>query len=175
MTWKSFHNRGEILRTVIATANVRRDGILPMDVAGVTETFGDELSLLATLQLKWHTRLAGHIEHELMTQPLNLESAVESAWGAAADDMPGVRLILDHYRAEPVDEAMAVAMAKATVKEHMMLALMAGRSSHDGATAVPVGAAIESRARHTHRGVPTITVDLKQPSLLDRLKAVVAA
>jgi len=175
MTWKSFHNRGEILRTVIATANVRRDGILPMDVAGVNETFGDELALLATLQLKWHTRLAGHIEHELMTQPLDLEAAVESAWGAAADDLPGVRMILDHYRAEPLDQAMSTAMAKATVKEHMLLATMAGRSSFDDATAVPVGAAIETRARHAHRGVPTITVDPKQPSLLERLKAVVAA
>ena len=34
MTWKSFHRRGEILRTVIATADARRDGLLPMDVAG---------------------------------------------------------------------------------------------------------------------------------------------
>ena len=49
MTWKSFHNRGEILRSVIATAGVRRDGYLPMDVSGVAETFGDELTLLAAL------------------------------------------------------------------------------------------------------------------------------
>jgi hypothetical protein len=175
MTWKSFHNRGEILRTVIATANVRRDGVLPMDVAGVTETFGDELTLLATLQLKWHTRLAGHIERELMTQPLDLQGAVEAAWGAAAADMPGVRAVLDHYRAEPLDAAMAKAMTKATAKEHMLLATMAGRSSVADASAVPVGAAIEARARHAHHGVPTITVRGKQQSLLERLKAVVAA
>ena len=43
MTWTSFHHRGEILRAVIATADVRRDGVLPLDVAGVAETFGDEL------------------------------------------------------------------------------------------------------------------------------------
>ncbi len=175
MTWKSFHNRGEILRSVIATANVRRDGVLPMDVAGVTETFGDELTLLATLQLKWHTRLAGHIERELLDQPLDLGRAVEAAWGAAADDLPGVRRILDHYRAEPLDEAMAEAMNKATVKEHMLLATMAGQSSIDDASAVPVGAALETRARHSHRGVSTLTVEAKQPSLLERLKAVVAA
>ena len=34
MTWKSFHNRGEILRSVTAAANTRRDGLLPMDVDG---------------------------------------------------------------------------------------------------------------------------------------------
>ncbi|MDQ4053784.1 MAG: hypothetical protein M3237_13925 [Actinomycetota bacterium] len=175
MTWKSFHHRGEILRTVIATANVRRDGVLPMDVAGVTETFGDELSLLAALQLKWHTRLSGHIERALGTQPLDLEGAVESAWRDAADDMPGVRRILDHYRAEPVDQAMADAMRKATVKEHMLLATMAGRSSVYDESAAPIGAEIETRARHAHRGVPTFTMEPKEPSLFERLKAVVAA
>ena len=55
MTWTSFHRRGEILRDVIASANRRRDGRLPMDLIGVAETFGDELSLLGALQLRWHT------------------------------------------------------------------------------------------------------------------------
>ena len=175
MTWKSFHNRGEILRTVIATANVRRDGVLPMDVAGVTETFGDELSLLAALQLKWHTRLSGHIERALVAQPLDLEVAVQSAWREAADDMPGVRLVLDHYRAEPADEAMATAMRKATVKEHMLLATMAGRCSVYDQSAAPIGAEIETRARNAHQGVPTFTMKRKELSFLERLKAVVAA
>ena len=99
----------------------------------MAETFGDELTLLAALQLKWHTRLSGHIERELVTQPMDLEGAVEAAWGHAADDLPGVRRILDHYRAEPIDAAMAEAMTKATVKEHMLLAVMAGKSSVDDA------------------------------------------
>ena len=150
MTWKSFHNRGEILRSVIATAGVRRDGILPMDVSGVAETFGDELTLLAALQLKWHTRLSGHIERELVTQPMDLEGAVVAAWGHAADELPGVRTILDHYRAEPTDAAMATAMAKATGKEHLLLAVMAGKSSVADPKAVPIGAEIEKRARDAH-------------------------
>lgn len=175
MTWKSFHNRGEILRSVIATADARRDGILPMDVDGVTQTFGDELTLLAALQLKWHTRLAGHIERALMTQPMDLEGAVERAWGEAADELPGVRLVLDRYRAEPLDDAMASAMSKATRKELMFLAVMAGRSSVQDTASVSVGERIETQARHAHRGVSTLTVDADRPSLLERLKAVVAA
>ena len=155
MTWKSFHNRGEILRSVIATAAVRRDGILPMDVAGVAETFGDELTLLAALQLKWHTRLSGHIERELVTQPMDLEGAIGAAWGRAADELPGVRRILDHYRAEPVDAAMATAMGKATAKEHLLLAVMAGRSSVADPKAVPIGAEIEAAARYAHRHAVT--------------------
>ena len=47
MTWTSFHRRGEILRAVIAAADPRRDGLLPMDVDGVAETFGDELTCSA--------------------------------------------------------------------------------------------------------------------------------
>ena len=46
MTWTTFHRRGEILRTVIATTDERRDGVLPMDLDGVAETFGDEFTVL---------------------------------------------------------------------------------------------------------------------------------
>jgi hypothetical protein len=176
MTWKSFHNRGEILRSVIATAGVRRDGVLPMDVEGVAETFGDELTLLAALQLKWHTRLAGHIERELLSQPMDLQGAVEVAWGHAADELPGVRKILDRYRAEPTSDAMATAMAKATAKEHVLLAVMAGQSSVGDVKAVPIGAKIEAQARLAHQRAASVPAERSgQPTLLERLKAVVAA
>lgn len=186
MTWKAFHNRGEVLRSVIATAAVRRDGVLPMDVEGVRETFRDELDLLAALQLKWHTRLAGHIERELMAQPLDLQARVELGWKAAADELPGVRLILDNYTANPLDEAMATAMAKACAKEHQYLAVMAGRSSVYDERSEAIGAAIEAAARDLHRGVVPVsarhldTEDVAEEvdergTLLERLRAVIAA
>lgn len=175
MTWTSFHNRGEILRAVIAATDARRDGLLPMDLDGVAETFGDELSLLAALQLKWHTRLAGAIERELMAQPLDLPRAVEVAWGHAYDELVGVRLVLDHYRAEPLDEAMATAMAKATGKERAMLAAMAGRASVNDPAAIPVGARIEQHARQAHTALPRLDTAAARPSFLDRLRSVLAA
>lgn len=151
MTWTSFHHRGEILRAVTRVADQRRDGRLPMDVAGVRESFGDELGLYGALSLRWHTRLAGRIERELADQPLDLEGAVMTAWRAMAADMPGTRAILDHYREHPVDDAMAEAIAKATRKEHILLAIMAGKASvHDSrgaALAAETGARIEQRAR----------------------------
>ncbi|MGA8245612.1 MAG: hypothetical protein WB797_01790, partial [Nocardioides sp.] len=98
MTWTTFHHRGEVLRTVTLTADERRDGILPMDVDGVRETFGDELTLLGALQLRWHTRLSGHIERALIERPSDLEQAVVDAWHATADELPGTRLVLDHHR-----------------------------------------------------------------------------
>lgn len=176
MTWKTAHHRGETLRSVIATANQRRDGLLPLDVPGVAENFDDELSLLAALQLKWHTRLSGRIERELAAQPLDLARAVEQAWRAVADELPGVRLVLDHYREHPLDEAMARAMAKATAKEHLLLAATAGRASVGDLSGVPVGARIEERARVAPQVVTTLVpARHRQPSLLRRLRALVAA
>jgi hypothetical protein len=174
MTWKSFHRRGEVLRTVIAEADARRDGYLPMQVEGVSETFGDELTLLGALTLRWHTLLAGRIERELMTQPMDLEGAVISAWQDTADELPGVLAILDRYRAEPLDEAMAWAMTTATVKEHQLLAVMAGRSSARDARAARAGEQIADRARTT-RPVAPATVATAPTSLVDRLKAVLHA
>jgi hypothetical protein len=174
MTWTSFHHRGEALRSVIDVANSRRDGRLPMDVDGVADTFEDPLDLLCTLQLKWHTRLAGRIERELMSQPLDLTSAVVAAWHGVADELPGVRAILDRYRAEPLDADMAQAMTKARIKEHVLLAVMAGRASVSDELAAPVGARIEERARAAYR--PARVDDTPaRPSLLDRIRAALAA
>ena len=149
MNWTSFHSRGAVLRTVIATADARRDGILPMEVTGVAETFGDELTLLGALQLRWHTRLAGRIEREQMTQPVELDRAVVAAWRATAEELPGVLAILDHYRDRPTGPEMAAAMSTAVAKERAMLAMMAGRASAADAAAVRVGAGLERDARST--------------------------
>jgi hypothetical protein len=173
MTWTSFHRRGEILRDVIASANRRRDGRLPMELTGVAETFGDELSLLAALQLRWHTRLAGRIERELLAEPMELEDAVVAAWHATANELPGVRAILDRERTDPSTPAISEALAKATAKEHVLLAMMAGRVSTPDAAATRVGAEIEDRARATYV-VPPVAVE-PSGGLLGRLKAVVAA
>jgi hypothetical protein len=172
MTWTSFHRREEVLREVITSANRRRDGHLPTELPGVAETFGDELFLLGALQLRWHTRLAGRIERELLAEPMELEDAVVAAWHATADELPGVRAILDRERTVPSTPASSEAMAKATAKEHVLLAMMAGRVSTPDAAAARVGAEIEDRARATYAAAPVVD----EPStLLGRLKAVIAA
>ena len=181
MTWKAFHNRGETLRSVIATSAVLRDGLLPMDVDGVSTAFRDELDLLAALTLKWHTRLSGQIERMLAFQPMDLDEAVAMAWSNTAHELPGVRLIIDHYRADPTDDAMAQAMAVARFKEHHLLAVMAGRTSIGDENADRIGGEIEERARLLHKGMPMVTPDVAyaepevRGSLIERLRAVVAA
>jgi len=173
MTWTSFHRRGEVLRDVIASANRRRDGRLPLDLPGVAETFGDELALLGALQLRWHTRLAGQIERALLADPMDLDAAVVAAWHVTADELPGVRAILDRQRTDPGTPAISEAMTKATAKEHILLAMMAGRVSTPDAAAARVGAEIEERARATYRPEPVSAAPTG--GLLGRLRAVIAA
>ncbi|MFC5727811.1 MULTISPECIES: hypothetical protein [Nocardioides] len=180
MTWTAFHTRGETLRSVITTADKRRDGILPMDVDGVAESFRDELDLLAALTLKWHTRLSGQIEQMTVHQPLDLRESVTIAWSNTAHELAGVRLILDNYRENPVDDAMAKAMAAATAKERHLLAVMSGLAGLRDEAAARVGAEIEEQARLLHRGIPVVTPEsMEEPepraSLFERLRAVVAA
>ncbi|MFC7362540.1 hypothetical protein [Nocardioides astragali] len=176
MTWTSHHRRGDVLREVIRAADERLDGQLPRDVEGVADTFGDDLTLLGALTLRWHTRLAGHIERELADQPLDLENAVALAWLKAAEDMPGTRAVIDHHVAHPTSPEMARALSVATEKEHEMLALMAGRASAPGAAAARVGRSIELAARASYvPGGRSRTATAQSPSLVARLRAVLAA
>jgi len=179
MTWEAFPPRGEVLRTVIAEADARRDGTLPMDLPGVSETFRGELDVLATLQLRWHTRLAGRIERTLMDGPDDLETAVVTAWRGAAADMAGVRQILDAQRATPATPELGVALEKARVKEAVLLAAMAGKASASDAAAVRVGERIEEKARAAYdptRAPRHLRREGDRPTgLLGRLKAHLAA
>ena len=181
MTWSTYHHRGDVLRAVTETADARRDGVLPMDVAGVRETFGDEVTLLGALQLRWHTRLSGHLERALVEQPEDLDAAVVAAWHATADDLPGTRLVLDHHRAAPRDDAMAFTLATSVAKERVLLAAMAGRAGARTEDTVAAGLVLEERARATYDWQPGA---LPEPApdrghrgrgLLSRIKAHVAA
>ena len=176
MTWDAFHRRGEVLRIVVDEANARRDGVLPMELPGVAETFGDELALIAALQLRWHTRLAGRIERTLMEQPSELEPAVLTAWRGTAYELAGVREILDAYATEPTSEEMRTALETARRKDWILMAAMAGKASPAEAGAARVGRALEGKARAAYN--PTAEPrhradedDHRRGSLLGRLKA----
>ena len=193
MTWNTFHHRGAILQTVVEFADRRRDGVLPMQLPGITETFRDELDLLAALQLKWHARLSGNIERALMGQPLDLEHAIASAWRRTSEQLPGLRKILDRYAETPSDPAMAAALTRANEKEWIRLAAAAGLANDESAAAARAGRQLELRARSeaadaafqrsaeellatatTDVAAPTVDESVT-PSLVERIKAVLAA
>jgi len=186
MTWQTFHSRGETLRHVLAAADRRRDGRLPLDVPGVAERFSDELDLLGALALRWHTRLSGRIEREQLREPDDLEAAVVRAWCATAEEMPGVLAILDAYRADPPDATTAQALATAHAKEHALLAMTSGRPSGADRAAARVGARIEERGRAAYRarlggaqdGTAAADGNARQARparLIDRIRAALAA
>ena len=139
--------RAAVLREVVRAASSRRDGLLPTDVAGVAETFPEPRDLVAALQLRWHTQLAGTIEAALADQPMDLEHAVLCAWRRTARELAGVRLVLDRYAADTTDEATAVALAKARRKDWTLLAVMAGQAGVHDSQAADVGRVLELLAR----------------------------
>jgi hypothetical protein len=149
MTWDAFHHRGDVLRDVVDEAEARRDGVLPMELPGVTETFGDAHHLLAALQLRWHTLLAGSIERALLDRPDDLEAAVVSAWRATAAELAGVRRILDAHRAEPASPETGELLERAHRKDVVMLAVLAGRANGADVAAVRIGERLEEQARTT--------------------------
>lgn len=182
MTWNAFHHRGEILQTVIDTADLRQDGVLPLDLPGVPETFRDELDLIGALAIKWHARLSGNIERELMAQPMDLEAAITQAWSITAQEAPGIRKILDHYTEAPLDAQMASALSRAQEKEWLKLATAAGLASDESTPAARAGERVVRNARTgavpvaagstaTPQDVDVVTT----PSLVDRIRAVLAA
>lgn len=179
MTWDDFHRRGAVLRDVLAHAEAHRDGALPMELPGVAETFGDELTLLGTLQLRWHTHLSGAIERELMDRPADLESAVMAGWRASAAQLAGVLAILDAHAASPSSEEMARILDRSRRKDWTLMAAMAGKASPADAGAARVGREIERRARAAYRpAAPRRSRRAEQPSrgsMLDRVKAHLAA
>jgi hypothetical protein len=180
MTWDAHHRRGEVLRAVIDEANARRDGALPMGLPGVDRTFADDFDLIAALQLRWHTRLAGCIERALMEQPMDLESAVLNGWRAAALELGGVRAILDAYTETPTSAKMDAALGRARQKEWMLLAAMAGKASANDPRGAHVGRRLEEKARASYHPVLTVAARHRAPerasgSLFGRLRARLAA
>ena len=147
MSWSAFHRREAVLRTVVEVANQRRDGALPTDVPGVAETFADDAELVAALQLRWHTRLAGRIERALSEDPFALENAVLNAWRRTASELAGVRAVLDSCTDRSTDAQLTEALERANRKEWVLMAVMAGRASVQDGAAAEVGRRLEQQAR----------------------------
>jgi hypothetical protein len=184
MTSTAHHRRGDVLRNVVKAANSRLGATLPTDVPGVAECFRDDLDLVGALQLHWHTLMAGNIERALAEEPGDTESAlladggdleilVLRAWRAAQEELPGVRLLLDHFTQNPTSAEMGEAMDIANRKEWALIAVMAGQASAQDADAAEVGRRLEAKVRRPDFVIPPRRV--KRLSLRERLRIVLAA
>ncbi len=148
MSWTDYRRRGETLQAVMEHADAKRDGMLPMELPGVREHFTDEVDLVASLVLRWHSRLSGNLERALTSQPMAPEDAVARAWVETANQMPGTRAIVDRCAEHPDDPRMAEALERARAREWSQLALAAGITSNpQDPRAVAAGRRIEMQAR----------------------------
>jgi hypothetical protein len=175
MNWDAFHRRGDVLNAVIAELDNRRDGVTPMYLDGVEQTFRDELDLLSALSLKWHTRLSGRLERVMSEEPLDFDAAVVGAWRDTVAELPGVRIALDAALAGPEAEIVAV-LAKAQQKERELLGLWSGRVSayqleEYGARE---GAKVEALARDGFDFPAVVEAPVQERTFLERLKSAVA-
>jgi hypothetical protein len=141
MTWDAYHRREAALRSAVAVIDRRRDGRLPWpELDAARSAFDTPTDLLLALQMRWHTRLAGHVDRLLADQPMDPRAAVIEAWRAATRDLPGVRAVLDTH-----DDEGALRPARA--KELAYLAAAAGLAELWDPAAVAVGLRIRSDAQ----------------------------
>ncbi|MEO5651266.1 MAG: hypothetical protein ABIN79_09455 [Marmoricola sp.] len=174
MTWNAFARREEILRAVVDTADRRLDGNLPTDLPGVTDTFPTDTDLVSALLLKWHTRLSGNVERILMAEPMGLEESVAAAWRRTAEQMPGVRLILD--RAGHLDNStLKPLVQRAQEREWVRLAMAAGVANNPSPAAAAAGRRLEETARAGLVLAGQVSAHAANESFVRRLKAALAA
>lgn len=147
MTWNVTHHRGEILRAAADHVNEMNTGVLPMELDGVAETFADELDLIAGMYLKWHARLSGNLDDAMAPESVDPDVTVARAWEKTAQQLPGIRKLIDNYTQNPVDDRMRTALDKAQRKEWASLAFAAGITQVPGTTAEQAGRQIQEMGR----------------------------
>lgn len=176
MTWTAHHHRDDVIREIVEVANSRRDGVLPREIPGVSAYFADDLALVGALQLKWHTRLNGHIERAQLDNPFDLEAAVITGWQNAYAELGGVRLVLDGFVADPASPEMAHSLKVANAKDWSLMAAAAGLADMLDPAAAHIGANLEDQARSSYR-TPKLSVPTQQRrhGLLDKLRSALAA
>jgi hypothetical protein len=171
------YRRGDVLGELIATANRRQDGALPLDVPGVEAVFDDIDDLVGALLLRWHTRLAGELERALASQPLDLEEAVIRGWRSTRDRLVGVRVIMDALTEQRISPQMSAKLRVTAHKDWALMAIMAGQVSYHDERAISVGRRIEAKARTAEE--PEERPDGPTPpaprSILARIRAALVA
>lgn len=163
--------RGTVLRDVAQVLDRRLDGVLPRDVPGVAECFADDADLVGALALSWHAHLGARLDAALETSQraggAGRPRAVAHAWADAAEQLRGVRRLLDRQAVEPASAAVADVLARSAAQEHALLARAA-----EGAAALH---AEDDRTQAVGRRLVRQARTLVRPALADRIRALVPA
>ncbi len=163
--------RGTVLRDVAQVLDRRLDGVLPRDVPGLADCFADDADLVGALALSWHAHLGARLDAALEAAERSGEGdrsrAVAHAWADAAEQLRGVRRLLDRQAAEPASAAVAEVLAHSAAQEHALLARAA-----EGAAAL---LADDDRTQAVGRRLVRQARTQVRPALADRIRALVPA
>lgn len=151
--------RSAVLRSVVEVLDRRLDGTVPRDVPGLDRAFADDLDLLGTLTLRWHARLGAQLDRALDAPAEQRQRAVAQAWATTAEQLRGVRRLLDRQAADPASPEVRRLLVRSTEAEHALLARAAGMP-----LASVNGRVLLEEGRR-----------LVRPALADRLRALVPA
>jgi hypothetical protein len=118
IAWDTYHRRATALRRVIADLDRSGSSTLPWD-DGLAAVFDDQDDLLVALHDAWTRRLAGRVDLALEIDEHESPESVALAWREVADELAGVRRVLDRQADNPV-------LLPSERQEHRMLAVAAG-------------------------------------------------
>jgi hypothetical protein len=118
IAWDNYRRRATALRRVIADLDRSGSSTLPWgdELAAV---FDDRDDLLVALHDAWTRRLTGRVDLALEIDEHPPGASVALAWHEVADELAGVRRVLDRQADNPV-------LRSSERQEHRLLAVAAG-------------------------------------------------
>ena len=118
IAWDTYHRRATALRRVIADLDRSGSSTLPWNDE-LAAVFQDPDDLLLALHDVWTRRLAGRVDLALEIDDHESGESVALAWLEVADELSGVRRVLDRQADNPV-------LRHSWRQEHRLLAVAAG-------------------------------------------------
>ena len=116
--WDTYHRRASALRRVIADLDRSGSSTLPWNDE-LAADFDDPDDLLVALHDVWTRRLAGRVDLALEIDEQESGESVALAWREVADELAGVRRVLDRQADNPV-------LRHSRRQEHRLLGVAAG-------------------------------------------------
>jgi hypothetical protein len=116
--WDTYHRRSTALRRVVSDIDRSGSSELPWNDE-LAAAFDDPDDLLVALNDVWTRRLAARVDLALEIDEHESRESVALAWREVADELTGVRRVLDRQADHP-------ALRHSRRQEHRMLAVSAG-------------------------------------------------
>ena len=121
IAWDTYHRRATALRRVITDLDRSGSSTLPWNDE-LADVFDDPDDLLVALHDVWTRRLAARVDLALEIDEHEAGESVALAWREVADELSGVRRVLDRQQDNPV-------LGHSGRQEHRLLAVAAGHAT----------------------------------------------